>query len=215
MEHSVREKPEEIKNPIFSAYMGLLSRHIEIIGIAAEEQVKAAELEEAAMTDPLTGIHNRRALDDTYNNLQQGQAHRREQDRLISDKQDTHALILLDVDNFKLVNDTFGHVKGDEVLIGVAKHITERTRSRDIVCRLGGDEFAVVLPRSDQANAAKVAEEIRANIYEECGITLSGGISELDLSENLDENIRRADIALYTAKKQGRDRLVLEPRHAD
>lgn len=215
MEYYVRDKPEQIQNPMFTAYMGLLSRHIEIIEIAAEEQFKAAEMEEAAMTDPLTGIHNRRALEDTYNNLQQRHTHRREQDQVISHDQYTHSLILLDVDHFKEVNDTKGHVEGDKKLKDVAKHISERTRSRDIVCRLGGDEFAVVLPRSNQQNAAKVAEEIRANIFENCEITLSGGISEIDLSETLEENIRRADSALYTAKEQGRNQVVVRTGATD
>ncbi len=165
------------------------------------EEIKAHESE--ARTDSLTGLSNRRAFDDELKR-RFGEWQR---------KGTPCTLVLFDIDFFKKFNDTHGHQVGDEVLRQVAKVLGKQSREMDIPCRYGGEEFAAILPATDAASGCKVAERIRAAIEASttnCGdkslkVTCSLGISQFQADDDVQRLIRRADDALYTSKKAGRN----------
>lgn len=161
---------------------------------------RVADLRRAAQTDPLTGLGNRRALDTQV-------------------PRGDYALLSLDLDHFKAVNDTFGHSAGDTVLSLTASVLLGSVRDEDRVYRLGGEEFLVVLPGADVARAAQVAERIRAGIKSldltglapgTC-ITMSLGIAAVEggQSRDFDAALQAADEALYASKDAGRDRVTV------
>ncbi len=131
------------------------------------------------------------------------------------------ALLMLDLDHFKAVNDTYGHPIGDVVLKEFAARCLQELRANDMLGRLGGEEFAVLLPHTDAEGALRVAEKLRARIGEqamptpkgEVRITVSIGAALLG-GESPEQFISRADTALYAAKQQGRNRVCLAPDHA-
>jgi diguanylate cyclase (GGDEF)-like protein len=162
------------------------------------------ELRRQASQDPLTGLKNRRRFEEDL---------RTEMARNRRDGGEA-ALLMLDLDNFKRVNDTLGHPVGDRVIAEIAGVLRSRMRVTDVVARLGGDEFAIVLPHCDAAEARTVAEAITAAIREyaprEEGvppITASVGIAMFGVGPGLDcETLEEeADAALYDAKRAGRD----------
>jgi diguanylate cyclase (GGDEF)-like protein len=122
------------------------------------------------------------------------------------------SLIMFDLDNFKHVNDSYGHKIGDEVLIKVSSSILDMIREEDIAGRYGGEEFIVILPNTDQVSACKVAEKIRKAVkrlhwnIDNFKITISGGVHTLK-DETVNEFIEKTDILLYKAKNLGRDRI--------
>lgn len=163
--------------------------------------------EEAAFTDHLTGLANRRRFE-----RQLG----REIERTAR-YDHPFCLLLLDIDDFKNVNDTFGHEVGDDAIKHVAKTLLEGIRGVDLAARIGGDEFAVVLTEADAARGFEVADRLRQAIKAtEIStprpgpiITVSFGIAEfLSGSQTTSELLACADAALYEAKHQGRDRVV-------
>ena len=163
---------------------------------------------EMAITDGLTGLHNRRYLERHLAGLVDQS---RQRQRPLS-------LLLLDIDFFKQVNDTHGHDAGDDVLREFSRRIRRTVRSVDLVCRLGGEEFVVVMPETDLAIATLVGERIRERIASQpflieggeanLSITVSIGLASRDGSNDLPETLlRRADEALYEAKRSGRNRV--------
>jgi diguanylate cyclase (GGDEF)-like protein len=125
------------------------------------------------------------------------------------------SLIMVDIDHFKSINDTFGHQAGDEAIITVATLLTTMCRAGDLVARYGGEEFAVLCADCNNADAARRAEEIRRKISEtphSClsnrRITASFGVTELQAGDNSETMLRRADRALLMAKEQGRNQVV-------
>jgi diguanylate cyclase (GGDEF)-like protein/PAS domain S-box-containing protein len=165
------------------------------------------ELQELATRDPLTGLFNRRHLDETLE---------REISRA---KRENHpiSLVIIDIDHFKKLNDTFGHARGDAILQSFAKQLLHQTRTEDTVYRYGGEEFLVVLPDVTCENALQIAEKWRASFEEShavhgnelINITVSCGIAEFPLSANTGEElIAVADKSLYHAKAGGRNRVV-------
>jgi diguanylate cyclase (GGDEF)-like protein len=167
------------------------------------------KLRELASKDPLTGLWNARAFYDMSNKLiSLGQRNT-----------SPHCTLFIDLDHFKSINDRFGHATGDSVLRTVATCIASSCRESDIVGRIGGEEFVVFLPDTDDDGALLLAEKIRQNVEvlvpntpdnEPCRVTLSIGVAHSDSSDDSIEDIqRRADIAMYDAKKQGRNRVVL------
>jgi two-component system cell cycle response regulator len=166
---------------------------------------------EMAITDQLTGLHNRRYMARHLDNLL---AQARKSGKPL-------AYVMMDIDFFKLVNDTHGHDIGDEVLREFARRIAANVRGIDLAGRFGGEEFVVVMPDTDIAYAYAVAERLRKSIETtpieisrapgKLGITISIGIaaaeSESDSAEDL---LHRADQALYRAKKTGRNRVVAD-----
>lgn len=164
--------------------------------------------EEAAFTDHLTGAANRRRFD---------QQLEREIERA---ERYGHpfCLLLLDIDDFKKINDTFGHETGDEVINHLAKILHDGIRAPDLVARIGGDEFAVLLVETNVVKGFEVADRLRQTIkasdFPTAGsgtikITASFGIAELPPAERTTPELlaRRADAALYEAKREGRDRV--------
>lgn len=122
------------------------------------------------------------------------------------------SIIMLDVDYFKKINDSKGHVFGDEVLVKVAQLIKEAIRESDVVGRYGGEEFMVILPATNGENAARLAERIRQTIENHSigdgvALTISGGVKEFE-GESVAEFIHKADLALYEAKNKGRNQIV-------
>ena len=122
---------------------------------------------------------------------------------------------MLDVDDFKSVNDRFGHAVGDKVLKFVADALRDLVRDEDLICRFGGDEFLVLFPETDLAQAEAVAERVRAYIEEavidaesKCQVTVSIGCTQISVDEDLARAIARGDDALYVAKDKGRNRVV-------
>lgn len=170
-----------------------------------------SEVQLLAITDPLTGVYNRRRFFDLAHNLSE-QAQR---ERI------PLAVIMVDVDHFKLVNDRFGHATGDEVLRVLAQRCNSILREGDIFARYGGEEFAILLPHTSANDAIAVSERLRAAIQTDPIVTDDGPISitaslgvaalNLDTGERVEATILRADNALYSAKDSGRNRVVYFP----
>jgi diguanylate cyclase (GGDEF)-like protein len=164
-----------------------------------------AELERLATTDTLTGIHNRRAFDEQLA-LELIRA-RRYGNKL--------ALILLDIDHFKRINDRHGHQTGDRVLVDLARVVGGRLRASKVFARWGGEEFVVLAPNTDAEDAAHLAEEIRARVeahdFPQVGrVTVSLGVTQYAPDDTTDRLWKRADTALYRAKAGGRNRVEVE-----
>jgi diguanylate cyclase (GGDEF)-like protein/PAS domain S-box-containing protein len=166
------------------------------------------ELREQAIRDPLTKLHNRHYLKETLN---------RELSRAMREKYPI-SFLLLDIDHFKHVNDTYGHAAGDFVLRDLADQLAEFTRTGDIVCRYGGEEFLVAFPNTKEGDAFLIADRLRASIqaspiyvdHHTISITISAGISEFPTHGQYEALIlETADRALYHAKHNGRNQVVL------
>ncbi|MBA2339246.1 MAG: diguanylate cyclase [Pyrinomonadaceae bacterium] len=161
-------------------------------------------LEEAAFTDHLTGLANRRRFE---RQLEREVARATRHDH-------PFCLLLIDIDNFKRVNDEFGHIKGDEAIRRLASALQAETRGMDMSARVGGEEFGVILPETKLARGMDVSERLRAAIkamkIPEIGeITASFGVAEFPSdARNSEELFTVADAALYEAKNNGRDRVV-------
>ncbi len=122
------------------------------------------------------------------------------------------SILMIDIDDFKLVNDNFGHQQGDEILVSVASRTRNNLRKMDSCGRYGGEEFSVILPRADNAYGCSVAERIRENIHElnhpDLSITVSIGVSSYpDDGNDITKLIQAADTALYFAKNNGKDQI--------
>lgn len=161
------------------------------------------ELEQLATRDPLTGCHNRRSFFERFNTLwKSAQRH----DHQLS-------CIMVDIDHFKRVNDTFRHVVGDQVLQRVGQILNREARESDIVCRYGGEEFAILLPYTGLAEASETAERLRQSIenarFPQLSITASLGVSAMSLGAKIpQELLDQADRCLYVAKRNGRNQVV-------
>jgi diguanylate cyclase (GGDEF)-like protein len=175
----------------------------------AEEQIRRlnGQLEHLAMTDELTGLANRRAF--FLLGSEEIKKARRYQMPL--------ALIMLDIDRFKNINDAYGHEAGDVVLQCIAKTLLENSREVDVAARLGGEEFSMLLPNTKAADAVIVAERLRLAIERQICIrqnqsvhvTASIGIATYSEAKlNLDALLHNADAAMYQAKHQGRNQVV-------
>lgn len=187
-----------------------LKRERDQLRSTAEEARAHAEVaQERAMTDALTGLLNRYGL---QRSVAREQAESRRYERSLS-------CLLIDLDNFKEINDTYGHTIGDLALKQIADILTEVVRRSDMVFRYGGEEFLVLLPETDLEGAAALAEKIRSAAAshtfgdEECAfqLTLSTGAANLCPGESGNDMIARADMALYHAKEQGRNRVESAP----
>jgi diguanylate cyclase (GGDEF)-like protein len=167
--------------------------------------------EENATIDPLTRLSNRRHFEAR---LKEESAHARRHQQAFS-------LLMLDIDHFKSVNDTFGHEEGDRVIVHVADAMRSILRKEDAAFRYGGEEFVILLRATDGPHALRAAERLRESLKArpiELGeervtraITFSGGVASVDASNAFatDDLVARADAALYAAKRGGRDRVLL------
>jgi diguanylate cyclase (GGDEF)-like protein/PAS domain S-box-containing protein len=182
--------------------------HIEDV---TERKRAHEELERLASDDPLTGLLNRRRFDEELEH---------ELKRLGREHDRHAALLVLDIDRFKLVNDSLGHRAGDDVLCAIARTLRHRLRSTDVIARLGGDEFAaLLLDLHDARDATEIASELATAIASQSiltggdatSVTVSIGIVVLDHTTNEREidTLVRADNAMYRAKRAGRNRISL------
>jgi two-component system, cell cycle response regulator len=163
---------------------------------------------EMAITDGLTGLHNRRYMESHAGTLVEQATSRGK----------PLTVLVLDIDYFKSINDSYGHDAGDDVLREFAIRIRKSIRGIDLACRYGGEEFVVLMPETDMSVATKVAERLRRCIASEpfpiqqgarqIEVTISVGIAALGDGDNAASVLKRADQALYRAKRDGRNRVV-------
>ena len=160
--------------------------------------------EEAAFTDHLTGLANRRRFERQLE---------REVERVLRFSR-PFSLLMIDIDNFKNLNDTFGHDAGDDAIRRISRVLREGTRGIDLAARVGGEEFAVLLVETNQAAGIEVAERLRVGIAavetaSGARITASFGVAECPMdAQTASEILKAADVALYQAKRNGRDQVV-------
>jgi diguanylate cyclase (GGDEF)-like protein len=168
------------------------------------------EASTAANTDGLTGINNRKAFDQVVS----------EQARLAAASGDALSLVMLDIDHFKKINDTYGHAVGDFVIKELAKACKKQfSGENDFVARIGGEEFAVVLPGCHVDVAMRKANELLRNVAKEIYLidehqirfTISLGVAQLGYGEDAAAWMKRADLALYNSKNTGRNRASAAP----
>ena len=166
--------------------------------------LEVARLTRLSQVDALTGALNRRGLDLALN---------------ADASPETLSVVMVDLDHFKRINDELGHLTGDECLKRMATLLSEVVRAQDALVRYGGEEFLLVLPGIDAAQAAKIAERARHNVAhatfptgeDNRQLTLSAGVAQKRAAETTQQMLDRADNALYEAKQQGRNRVVVAP----
>jgi diguanylate cyclase len=165
------------------------------------------QLEDLVIHDQLTGAYSRSYL---FQQMEQQVAQRRRHG-------DNACVIMLDLDHFKQVNDRYGHPAGDRVLVHAVQQVNQQLREGDVLARVGGEEFMVLLPGTGQSDAVQIAERLRRVMAEawvaegesRIHMPASFGVAELRSTESQSEWFRRADHALYQAKDQGRNRVVV------
>jgi len=208
LKHLIEDLVQESKSMAGrTEYVGLRMRESAGKIEALERNLENAILD--STLDGLTGVSNRRSFDATIRKLA-GEA---------MNSGENLAMLMIDIDHFKRVNDTWGHQTGDTVLRYLAKTLQKAVRGGDYVARYGGEEFAILLPRTDGKAAVSVAENIRLALSREpielevtppmTPVTVSIGVACYDPGEPLAEWVGRADAALYIAKRDGRNRVEL------
>ncbi|GAA1639736.1 hypothetical protein GCM10009679_50940 [Saccharothrix algeriensis] len=194
--------------------LGLLVRQV----VATRDRTRLTQrLRTAATTDPLTGLHNRRFFEEVLDI---------EADRAMQ-RGDPLSLVLIDLDHFKQINDTYGHSVGDAVLIEVAQRLRRSFRAGDLLCRYGGEEFLCLLPGTGGREALDLAERVRQGLCatqvgvlgtdEQLTLTASLGVATAEPGTGrpvIDQLVDDADQAVYRAKALGRDRVVGSGRYA-
>lgn len=163
------------------------------------------ELKKISTMDQLTGVFNRRQLDQCiHHEVEKASRYSR-----------PLSMLMIDIDHFKKVNDTYGHQIGDYALISISRILSQHIRSSDILGRFGGEEFVILCPESDKDEAAELGEKLRQTIEEYSfdtigNLTISIGISEFKAEMSNEDLLYKADIALYKAKNGGRNQVVAE-----
>jgi diguanylate cyclase (GGDEF)-like protein len=190
-------------DPFSTTHSRIITRLVHFISVVTSELEDAnKELKRVSCIDKLTQINNRLKLDEVL-----------EHEFSISTRYNTGlSILILDIDHFKEVNDTFGHLVGDLVLTQLAGILKSCVRKSDTVGRWGGEEFLVILPHTRMKDAKKVAEKIRAAVektdFQQAGhITCSMGVASFCEGDNSEKLLSRADEALYHAKSGGRNRV--------
>ncbi|WP_155825428.1 diguanylate cyclase [Hippea alviniae] len=188
----------------YSVYTDINGEPEGVIGIIFDITIKKAEerkLKQISIKDELTGLFNRRHFNEILN---------REILRANRYKEPL-SMIMYDIDHFKRVNDTHGHLVGDKVLKRLSEIVKSNVRSSDYVFRTGGEEFSILLPNTDLEKAYMVAEKLRKRVenenFDKVGkITISLGVAQYSENETADNFIKRTDSALYSSKENGRNR---------
>lgn len=197
----LRESRDVLETRVGERTSELTAANMALGALLLERETLLRDAERRALHDPLTSVANRVLLEDRLDQAVVGGV-----------RHGTPvAVLLLDLDGFKLVNDELGHAAGDELLCTVATRLQTSTRKSDTVARVGGDEFVVVLPETGDEAAMEVGRKLHASIcrpYDLQGNTVSVGVSIgvavfPEHGQELDELMRRADIAMYLAKRQG------------
>ncbi|KXG78729.1 putative diguanylate cyclase YdaM [Fervidicola ferrireducens] len=190
----VHIKPEEEDGKVSGALI--------IVDDITEKKEMEKELYLLSITDALTGAYNRRyLLSKLEEEIERAKRYGEE-----------FSIILFDIDNFKKINDCYGHIMGDEALRRVAKVVRERIRKLDVFGRWGGEEFVIVLPGTPVEKAAILAEDLRSNIADivlPCNerITASFGVTEYEKGDTIDSLIKRADDLMYKSKNEGKNKV--------
>ena len=188
----------------------VISNMEQLAGEVEKLKKELNQVREAANTDSLTGICNRKAFDAALESTI----------REVREEAQRFSLLLIDIDHFKNFNDTHGHLVGDKVLKFVAATLKRCLKGKDIAARYGGEEFAVILPQTEEHGAKAVAEQIRSAISAQHlkdsnrgvnygQITASIGVGMYQANEIANDLIERTDQALYRAKSQGRNRVLI------
>jgi diguanylate cyclase (GGDEF)-like protein len=182
---------------------------IQIVNTLSQMRNQADEMEQLALTDPLTDLSNRRHL---LNRLEHEFSRSRRYHRALT-------LIFIDLDEFKAVNDRFGHMVGDDVLKGIAQSLRASIRSTDLLARVGGDEFAVLLPETTPDGGIKVINRLRESLLQYSTdaspslppLTFCAGVAQLSAEdESIDDLLARADRLQYLAKNAGKNSTITE-----
>lgn len=217
---AIRKDPALKNHPLLAELEWLGAKHIRLIrrfmkisrisdGFQRELKNLNTTLQESSRTDYLTGLSNRREM----------------MERLKAEMSRTKrgqlplAVLMADVDRFKVVNDTFGHEAGDLLLQAIAANLRTALREYDVCSRWGGEEFLVLLPETSLEDASAVGEKLRERVsmievdHEgKClGATISLGLASFHRDETLTSLLHRADEAMYVAKRMGRDRMEVAP----
>jgi diguanylate cyclase len=202
-QEALAERVVDVIGDIMRANQNLQSK-LETAECRLQEQATEIETHiSRSLTDPLTGLPNRREFD-----------HRLEERMSAwNRRQEAFALLLIDVDHFKKLNDEHGHLAGDQVLAATGRALRDAIRREDSVARYGGEEFAILLPSTSLEQAARVAKNVRealAKVVVQHGaqrltVTASCGLSIIQANEQAETLIGRADAALYAAKEAGRN----------
>lgn len=165
-----------------------------------------AKLRQLSVTDPLTDVYNRRELDRVLDQeFQRGQRYSH-----------PFAVILIDIDHFKVINDTYGHDAGDNTLRAIANTLRDTLRQTDVLGRWGGEEFLIVCPSTDLTGASHLANTLRSRIAnlaldDSKPVTISIGVASLDTDDTqVSDVLKRADLALYDAKRNGRNQVKVD-----
>lgn len=202
----IMQDTQSMRSSVESLQGGLYESKDEVEKLQHELQNARHE----ALSDPMTGVFNRRGFDAQMKKL-----------LATPDLQNKRVcFMMLDIDFFKKVNDTYGHLFGDKVIRGVAAALTARVKGQDSVARMGGEEFAVILPDTPVQGAYVLAEQIRQSIASSKirrsekqavveGITISIGIADCVIGDDWVDALSFADEALYASKKQGRNRTTI------
>ncbi len=188
---SFMQKPYEIDQLLLHIRRAVEKQMAEIEKIRLYDEVRSLSLH-----DPLTGLANRRSL-----NIQAEKLHE-------SAKRYNRPLsaIMLDIDHFKMYNDTYGHLEGDKVLIRVAAILSRLVRNADYAFRYGGEEFLILLPETGAADAYTLAERLRDAVETGTEVTISLGLCSFPCP-SIEDLIKKADSALYQAKQTGRNKV--------
>jgi len=169
-----------------------------------EIKKQITELYDLATKDEKTGVYNYRF----FKNIFEIEVEKTKR------KKEKLSLIMIDIDFFKKVNDQYGHLVGDKLLVELTKRLRKDLRDYDVLARFGGEEFLILLPGTDIATAKKVAERLRRNLWknkklERYKITISLGITEYKVRDNIAKMIKRVDKAMYISKKGGRNKITI------
>lgn len=183
-----------------------IKTHLELYHLKQELVEKNLLLQKAALTDPLTGLENRRGIlefiESEIGRIKRGAK--------------TSAIMLTDIDNFKNINDTYGHDAGDLLLKHVSGIMKKSIRVSDHVARWGGEEFLLFFPEISVSECRVVAEKIRSQISSsatffdnnQIQVTITAGLSQLEVEKGIDASIKVADKALYKGKTEGKNRII-------
>lgn len=198
----VKRENESLRRDLEMALSEVRTKNLQL-----EQSLK--RVEEVAATDPLTGLYNRRHFGKVLDQLF-AEAQRYDTDL---------SCVMIDLDGYKQLNDSFGHQVGDQLLVVAAKAITANLRRMDVAARYGGDEFVLLLPRAAGPESASVVTRVRddfrhasaALLRRNDGVTMSIGIASVksDNIAGIEQLIARADAALYRAKAEGRNRIII------